>query len=161
MKQTLTCISLIIVIVLLTIVIYNWYTARCTKEAKSTTTSAFIPDSQLKPLSKKLDEFTLQRDMIGYGEDTADAFTPTLYDPSSDELGRSIKAQQDEYIAETYKYSLGPDRMNVELDNNNDLVPRLGLRRIDYNINYDDSARTTPSEIIDEVSMNSRSPYIL
>lgn len=159
MHKTLSCISLIIGIVLVTILVYTWYTDHCAKAASQK--SGFVPSSWIPPIiRKKLDEATLQKEFVDYGKDQTDFFETTQYDPANDELNQSIHAQHQQYVDETYKGSVGPDRMNAVLDGISDVVPRIGLRRVDYsNIHVSGDALSVPSQYVDQVDSPLSSSY--
>ena len=79
------------------------------------------------------------------------------YDPAQDSLDKSVFDSHKEFVDESYASSTGPSAANIERDDTNEVVKRVGLRRVDYTSVYSsDDARTVSSEYPEQVAQNTQ-----
>jgi hypothetical protein len=74
------------------------------------------------------------------------------YDPAQMSLDQSVFDSHNEFVEESYSSTQGPSSANIERDDTNEVVKRVGLRRVDYSSVYSsDDARTVSSEYPEQV----------
>lgn len=75
------------------------------------------------------------------------------YDPARLSLDQSVFDSHKEFVDESYSSTQGPNSANIERDDTNEVVKRVGLRRVDYTSVYSsDDSRTVSSEYPEQVA---------
>ncbi len=149
-------------IVLLIVVVFNWYqnySTRCLADCKKTQqtcrascrpqpTSAATPvvsPFKAAPKGGKLSDAHIQEHFLSYRADQdptdfssyydtpkTDEDMQYHYDPAVDSLEPSVFDSHREFTDDAYVSTQGPNATNSERDDTNEINPRVGLRRVDY-----------------------------
>ncbi len=107
---------------------------------------------KLKPKGKLTEGFLEQRAL---DDNQVAAYEDAEIKEMADyaELGDDVYNSHKEYVETNYDKSQGPSLLNVERDDTNEIVKRVGLRRVNYTgVFQGDDARTTSSEDPDQVA---------
>lgn len=106
------------------------------REKKGKLTEGFLEQRQLDENQIQQYEDAELRDIADYAE-----------------LGDDVYESHRDYVESNYDKSQGPSLLNVERDDTNEVVKRVGLRRVNYTgIFQGDDARTTSSEDAEQVA---------
>jgi hypothetical protein len=128
--------------------------------AKQNQVKTIEPVSEAKNDGTKIEEKQLEKFLsTGYAEDTRQEFDediPTDYDPARMSLEPGVYTSHKNFVEDAYVSATGANATNVIRDDTNEINPRWGLRRVDYNTVYSgDNARIVSSEFPDQmIQMN-------